>query len=147
MCDISLALVAASTALSSAGQIQQGQATSAAHKANATLFEQQARQEEQKALLDANTERFNFRRHIGSVRAAVGGSGASSANFSEVFNDDLLEAERDVAIIKQGGNNRAANLRTQSANERSRSRSARTAGFISAASTFVGGVSRARQLR
>ncbi len=144
MCMVALAL--AGTAVSAIGAIQQGKASAAAYKADAELKEQQAEQEEKAAAIDAATERLNFRRHAGAARASVGGSGASSANFSEVFNDDFITMEREVAIIKQGGNNRSANLRTQANASRSKASNAKTAGYISALAGVFSGASKAYSL-
>jgi len=138
-----LALAIAGAAFSAVGAIQQGNAQAAAHNANAKLFEQQATQEEQRAELEADREDRNFRRHQGSVIASIGGSGASLANFSEVLADDLQTNASEVAIIRQGGANRSANLRSQANNSRSQARSSRTAGFIGAGSALFSGISRA----
>lgn len=138
MCMMAMALIG--TAVQAVGAIQQGQAAASAAKANAKLYEQQAAQEKETAQIEINKERRNFRRHQGSTIASAGASG--SIGFSEVFNDDLAENEVNVGIIRQGGENRAANLKSQANNERAKAKSARTAGFINAASSVFSGVSR-----
>jgi homoserine kinase len=118
--------------------VYDGISSSQAHKANEQALRDQAERERRAALLEAEQEHKNFERHLGSLQAAIGGSGADVTTFSEVFYDDMISAEQNIRIILEGGENRAANLDAQAEIQGMQATSALVSGFLNAGSKVFG---------
>lgn len=142
---LTTALQVAGAGLSAFGAIQSGQAQAAGMEAQARLNERQSLIEQQSAAFDAQRERENAQRIMARQRAGYLASGvALEGSPTAVIEDTATEAALDIAAIQYGGNLRASNYQAQAGIDRMNARSARTAGFLSGATSLASGLARTR---
>lgn len=159
MCDLSLALGLLSSAIGAAGAIQQGQAQADAAEYNAKVQENNAKIAEFKArdaIVRGNEEQKKQRAHTAEIAGRQ--RAAMAANNIDVTYGSALDAAVDTAMlgeldaltIRSNSYREAYDHRVDATNERAgaelsrmEARNARTAGFLNAAGTLVGGFSNA----
>lgn len=158
MCDpvsITVALTVASTAIGAYGQIQQGQAINAQMKYEAKVGERNAKLSEasrEDARKRGEREQLNHWRRVsqmmGEQRAqfAAGGLDVNFGTPGEVVEDTALIGGEDSQILAEntkkemeGFDIEAANFRDSAKAARMRGKAAKTAGYLGAAGTILGG--------
>lgn len=155
-------VAAGSAVLGAASSLSSGQQQAAAGRYNAALAERSATIAEGNAFAaerDANAEAARLsdqnRRRLASVTAAQGAAGADIASGSplEVLADQLIEFRLDEEIVRwqgrlagRGYREQASGLRSQAALDRAGARQAQRAGYVTAATTLLGGLGRAASM-
>lgn len=148
-------LLAASTALSAVGTLQQGRAESQAlrynslvARNNAAVAEKNAADAWQQSSLDMQSQDLAAGQEIGQIIAEAMGSGLTggSINMREASARRLAARDR-VALRSQGANQqrewlqRAQDLRTDAAMGRASARNARTATMLNFGTSLISGAS------
>lgn len=135
-------LTIASTGLSAAGSIMQGNQQAAQAEAQAKALEQQARADQQASAFEQQQERRKQELAQSAARAQVGASGvAFSGSPATVLTANAGQGQLDIEAIQYGSQLRQNNLGTQASISRFQGKQAKTAGFINAASGLVSGIS------
>lgn len=153
---ITLAATAASTAMGVMGSIQQAKQQSAqakyqsaVAKQNQQLAEEQASAERREGYENMTEQRRKTAALISKQRAAAGASGAvvDFGSNLDVMEDTAAAGEMDALKMYQQGLNRAYGSEIQANNYASQAKaydaqasSARSAGWMNAASTAIGGI-------
>jgi hypothetical protein len=139
------------SALSGYGAIQSGKAENAASQYNATVNDMQARQSGEQAALKASEIARRSRQTQASGRASALANGfEQSGSVVDVLNQAARGDELDALTAIYDGSVQSTGLRNEAALNRSRGKSAKTAGYMSAASSLLSGASsvvKARQGR
>lgn len=129
-------------AIGAIGAIQSANATSAAAEYNAKVAKRNraaALDQTEAAMRD---KRLENSRQMGAIRAAYGSSGLQlDGSPLDVLEDTAVEQAYDVSKIKYKGRMQAAGYSEQAALFKLEAKSAKTAGYIGAASSIIGGVS------
>ena len=135
-------LTIASTLISAAGSIAQGQAANAAAQAQAQALEQQA-EAERKASGFEQAQTFRKQQlEMSAARASVGASGlAITGSPTEALIANVGQNQLDLQAIQFGSTIKQNNLRTQADISRMQGKQAKTASFINAGSSLISGVS------
>lgn len=158
MCElttIALVTMAAGTALSAAGSIQQGNAARAqasyqsqVERNNATIAERQAQDAEQRGRVEEQRQRIQNARLAGTQRTAFAGAGVDLGSGSplDVLMDTRQLGELDALTIRSNAAREAYGFRTQSSNLMAQSaltqragQNAQAAGAVGAGSTLLTG--------
>lgn len=135
-----VALAAGGAGLKAVGSLKAGKKQKRAADYNAQVSEQQAQQAEYQASVEEKRQRQLASKVIGSARAQVGASGiAASGSALDVLADSAAKAEQDALLIRYGGKVAATNLRNQAQQQRKEGKAAKTAGYVSAASSLLKG--------
>lgn len=152
-----IAAVAAG-AVGAVGAIQQANAASASAKYNAAVQENNAKTIERnrkialdQAESDASSKARENTRTLATIRANYGKSGLDMAGSAlDVLEDSAIEGAFDVSKIRYQGEVRALGYTDEAAAQRAgaelsrmNAKSQQTAGYIGAASSLIGGVSKA----
>lgn len=142
------------------GAIQAGNAQAAASEYNARVSERNQAVAEQNrqiavrtAEIDAEDKRRENRRQLGAIRAAYGSSGLEMAGSPlDVLEDSAIEMELDAQRIEYEGRMRSREGALQALGysedarlSRMQGKAAKTAGYIGAAGSLLGGVGRSLQ--
>lgn len=134
-------IVAAGAAVSAVGAIQQGRATSAASKYNATLQEQNAVASRAEARqLAEQQSRENYLR-LGSIHAAQAKSGgaANEGSVLDVLGDVAAQGELQKQQILYAGEVKAHDATNTAGLDRARARFATTSSYFQAGSDLLAG--------
>ena len=132
-----------SAAVGALGAIQQARSSAAASEFNAQVADNNAITAEQNAAADERQQRRTASREAASSRARIGAAGVSlEGSPLDVLEDQALEAELDALNLRYGGKLQASNYRSQAQLDRSRARSAKTQGFISAGTSLLNGAAK-----
>jgi hypothetical protein len=153
-------LTIASTAMSTVGAIQQGQAASANAQAqqnaanyNAQVAENNARSVREQANAKEETIRRNTRIEQGRARAGMSQSGLGmTGSLLDVYDQSALFSEMDALNTRYDGEMQARGLMGQAAQERyagsvaqMNGKAAVTSSYLNAGAAVLGGVSRYQQ--
>ncbi len=132
-----------SAAVGALGAVQEARASAAASEFNAKVADNNAIIAEQNAAAEERRHRRAADREAAGMRARIGAAGVTlEGSPLELLEDQALEAELDALNIRYGGRLQATNYRSQAQLDRSRARSARTQGFISAGTSLLEGAGR-----
>lgn len=136
-------LAAAGSVVSAVGAVSQGNAADAAGRYNAQLAQQNAVLSRKQAREEERRFRVDTSKRIGAMRAAYGATGVTmDGSPMDVLESSLYTSELDALTIREGGRASAAAYESEATLARLQGRSARRAGYISAASELLrGGVS------
>jgi len=136
--ELAAASAIASAAIGAVGSMYQGRAQASADTFNAQVAENNARSAREMARADLEQKAREQQKHFGAVRAAYGASGiAFDGSALDVFEDQLLDAELDKRMITYKGELRARGFEDEAKLRRMSAKSASTAGFIGALSSFA----------
>lgn len=144
---ISMALVAAGT--QAVGSIVQGNAQSAAAKANARI----ADQNRDIALQQAGAREDQVRRQslgvLGAQYAGIAESGVDpgSGSAARALAQSATNAEYDALVTRYEGRMQALGFEREASLERARGRNARNAGYLNAATSILAGAAQAYGMR
>lgn len=147
---ILLATAIGAGVLGAVGSIQKGNAAGKAADFDAALGEQNANLAEQQGAQDAQAIRIQSRKNIGGIHASIGASGltADSGSAMDVLQESAANGEMDALRAKHAGDLKAWSYRTGAEQSREAGDSARTTGYLGAASSILGaGASVASQLK
>ena len=148
----------AAGAIGAVGAIQSANAAKAASEYNAQVQENNAKIAERNRLMaldqtesEAGAKMRENRRTLATIRAQYGKSGLDmSGSALDVLEDSAVEGALDVANIRYQGNVRAMGYTDEAAAQRAgaelskmNAKAQSTAGYIGAASSLLGGISRA----
>lgn len=123
------------------GSLAQASAASAAAQYNAQIAANNATYARQKAAEDERRARVQGRKVLGGVRAGYGASGITvEASPQDVLEEGAAAAELDALTIRHAGEVQAVAFENESNLERFRAKTARTTGYLSAASSLLSGV-------
>lgn len=151
MAALPLILLAAGTAMSVVGAIQQGEQANAAAQSEANAADYNAKVGRARAVQANATAGLQEDLQRQKARAAIGEQIASSAGAGAGLNGDLLRqsvfnSESDALAIRYDGNLKAAGLNDQAgldtvsaANSRDRGSAAVTGSYINAAGSLLNG--------
>lgn len=155
MCDPVIGLTIASTLMSAAGQIQQGNAANAAAKynnqiaqMNAKISENQARDAIERGQKEEQKKRAEIAKISGAQTAAMAANGVDISFGSplDTLVDTAVQGELDALTIRSNTYReeydyrvRAANMRAGGQLELMKGSAAKTAGFMGAGSTILSG--------
>lgn len=134
-------ITAGTTALSIYSQVQQGNAAKAQQEILARQREKAANQAMVEAQAEAANERKKAKYLRSRAQAVAGKSGAdpSSPDISNIFTDIETEGEMNALNALASGDYLARGLRTGAAVARNEGRAARSAAYMSAATTALSG--------
>jgi hypothetical protein len=128
------------TAVSAFGQVAAGQAANASAQAQAKAYEQQAEAERRSAAYELAQTQRQQEQEQAAARAAIGASGVGFAGSpTEVLKANRGQQQLDLDAIRYGSQLKQNSLTTQADISRMEGRNARTASFINATSTVIGG--------
>lgn len=148
------ALIIASTAMQALGAIQQGNAQAASYKSqqaaanyNASIMDQNARIERDQANQREEAQRREARQVLGAQRAAFSQAGVGlGGSAADVMAQSAANAELDALTLRYEGEMKARGLMASAEGERYQGQvagmnasSARTAGYMNAAGSILGG--------
>jgi hypothetical protein len=137
---ITLALVAAGTAVSAIGAIQQGQSQASASKYNAAVAEQNAGAAKQQAEAAAMIQQEQAKKAMGSTVAAYGASGVSMEGTPlDVLANSASVAERDRQNIMYKGKLQAAGYQSQADLDRRSATNSLNQGYMKATGILLSG--------
>lgn len=161
MCDPVTGLIVASTLLSAAGSVQQGNAAAAAGRYNQQISEMNAKIADNKArdaIERGKIAEQQKRREVAAVagrqQAAMAANGVDISFGSplDVLADTAIQGELDALTIRSNTYREEYDYRVQGANQRAQGSLARmqgdaakTGGLISAGATILGGASKVAQ--
>lgn len=131
------------------GSIQQGNAGKAAADANARIAGQNRDIALQQAGAREDASRRRSRQILGAQYAGAAESGIdpNSGSAARVLQDDATAAELDAMNIRYEGLMQAHGYEREQAMERARGKQARTAGYLGAATSILGGAAKAYGMR
>lgn len=136
-------LMVASSVMSAAGSIQQGNSAKAAAEYNARVAENNAITARQQAAAQEEQHRRLARRQLGQMRAAYGASGVTMEGSPlDILAQSAKDAELDALNIRYGGELKAQGLESEAVLERYRGKSAQRAGYMGAATGLLSGASK-----
>jgi len=131
---------AASSALSAAGAIYEGQAAYKAGVYNAGVLRLKAAQIRTQAQAEEQQLLKNARKTVGDMRANYGASGLTMEGSPlDIMEESIKAANTDAYNIKYKGEMEARNAEFQAKLAQFRGESARTASYFQAASSLIGG--------
>ena len=132
---------AAGQVLSAVSAVQQGKAAQSQANLQASILQQQAESDRQKAAADEADFRKRQSRVLAARRAALGASGVEPASGSPllVSEDFAAETELGALRVRAGGELRATRAEQQAVLQRFKGRQARSAGFARGGSLLVSG--------
>ena len=132
-------LLAAGTAVSTFGAIQQGQATKASSRFQAAVQQQQAERERLEAAQREDDFRRARSRDQGTRRAGFGATGVEPGEGSPLITseDFAAEAELQALRLRAGGELRATRLEQAAALNRFQGSAANRAGFVRGGSLLI----------
>jgi hypothetical protein len=149
------AVAVGGAAVGAFGQVYAGQAASNAANYNAAIQMQNAAQADRKAeiasqagMADQNIQQLKNRAEHGSIKANQGASGVgiNSGSFQDVEDSTLRLGEMDSLSIRSRATREAygyqvegIDFRNKAALERQEAKNAKTASYIAAGSTLLGG--------
>jgi hypothetical protein len=158
MCELTMILTAASTAMSVMGSMQQGKAAEANAKYqaqvsanNATLAQQQAADATARGKVEEQSHRRRVAQTMGAQRANIAGSGfeIGDTTSQDILGDTASFGEIDAFAIRDNAAREAWGYEVQSSNytndaqlQRARGEQARSASYWSAAGDLLGGASK-----
>jgi len=136
------ALLAASVGMSAVGSIQQGNAQKSAHDYNAAMANRAAAEKRQAAEYNANRQKESDQKLMGTMRARMGANGmdAGSGSALTLLTTTAAEADRDYRQILRNGALEAGALEGEAGLQGLYGSSAKTAGYLNAAGTLMGGL-------
>jgi hypothetical protein len=137
-------LLLAATAVTAAGQILGGIQAKQTADYNEAVAKQEAEFQKKRTTQQLAFQRQEVERIIGKAKVVGGGSGiAGGTGISEtILKETLTEAEIDRQLIRTQGSINVWRARTQARLSSQEGDYYRTAGFINAGSTILGGLSR-----
>lgn len=143
------AMLAIGTATKAVGSIVQGNAASAASKANAKIADQNATIVGQQASAREDQQRRRSAMELGRQAAAFAQSGVdpTSGSAMRVAADSAAQAELDALNLRYEGQMQAFGYTREAAIERQRARYARNAGYFGAVTSILGGGAQAYGMR
>lgn len=157
MCDVTLAITAATTMLSAAGAIQQGQAQAGASRHNAKVADMNARISQRRAKdalergkLEEQRKRHEIAQLHGRQVAAMAANGVDIGFGSplDLIVDTAQLGEIDALTIRRNAANENYDYRVQAVNgtaeaelSRKNASAAETGGYLQGFSTILGGAS------
>lgn len=132
-------ILAAGAAMSAIGSIQQGESQAKAANYNAAVEEQNAKNALQVANANEEAQRRKSAGDLGRMRASLAENGLSltEGTGADLYTQSDKNAEMDALNIRYGGTVQNVNSRNQAQLFRMNASSARTAGYIGAASAFL----------
>lgn len=138
-------MMAVGAAISAVSQISQAQQAKNAANYNAQIASQQATASRQVAAANAERQRRNAERQLGSMQAGYSASGVSSSEGSalDILSQSARDAELDYQNIIYGGETQALGYENTARLERSRAANAMSSGYLSAAGTLATGAGKA----
>lgn len=155
MCDPVTGLMVASTLLSAAGAVQQGNAAAAAGKynnqiaqMNAQISEKRAKDALERGRIEEQKKRAEVAKVAGAQQAAMAANGVDLTFGSplDTIVDTAVLGELDALTIRSNAYREEYDYKVQAMNQRAqgqlelmKGKSAQTAGYISAGSTILGG--------
>lgn len=143
MAALPVVLLAASTAVSAIGAIQQGNAQAAANRYNAQVAEQNSVAAQQQAEASAAIQREQSRKAIGATVAGYGASGFTADGTPlDILANSASTAERDRQNILYKGKLQAAGYESQAELDRASASNAESQGYMSAAGILTRGGSK-----
>lgn len=160
--EILIAASAASTAVSTLGALQQGQAQKAAYQAqaqaqdyNAIVAENNARAAREQANAREEAQRRKFGALQGQAIAGIAQSGTGfDGSNADILKQNAIANELDALTIRYEGQNQASGLmaqaeldRMQSGAARMNARSAVTGSYFNAGANLLGGIARTQYYR
>lgn len=161
MCDPVTGLVIASTLLSAAGSIQQGNAANAAGKynnqvaqMNAAISEKRAFDAVERGKIAEQQKRREVAAISGKQQAAMAANGVDITFGSplDTLVDTAIQGELDALTIRSNAYREEYDYRVQASNQRAQGelqrmqgKAAKTAGYIGAGSTILGGSAKVAQ--
>ena len=131
------------TAVSAYGSIYQANAQAAGLKSQAAWQERQAQVEQMKTSYAIGQKRRQTAQALGTQTLQFAGSGidVSAGGTPDVVANATVEAsEMDIQARRFAGDEEVSRLAFEAANARSQAGAVKTAGFIGAASTAIGGI-------
>lgn len=133
-----IALAAASAAITAIDTIGQGQAANRTARYQATLMEQRAARERQRARLEADAVRNREARRRASLRARTAGSGITLEGSPLAVTSDLAaDAELQALRTAEAGAFAADQTEAEARLRRAQGRNARRSAFHKAGSTLL----------
>lgn len=137
--EIAIALAAASTVVSAAGAVQQGQASRKIANYQAAVAENNAVAARQEAELQERQHREKARQALSAQRARAAKGGALAEEGSPLlFNLDASEgSEIDALNIRRHGEMQATELRSRAALSRYEGRMAQRSAYVKAGSSLL----------
>lgn len=142
------AITIASTAVSAAGSVMQGNQANAAAQVQAQAMDQQRQAEQQTAAFEMAQEQRKQELQRSASRAAIGASGVGfQGSPTAVLTANAAQGQLDLEAIRYGSQLRQNTLSTQADLTRMQGKQARTAGFINAAGSVLGGASKLQERR
>lgn len=155
MCDLTLALALAGTAVTAVGQVQQAQATASANRyqaqvqeMNATLAERRAKDAIERGAAEEQRKRQEVQRILGAQRAGMAANGVDLTFGSplDVLTDTAVLGELDALTIRSNAYRESYDHRVDAVNQRAgatmsrmAASSASTGGYLAAAGTVLTG--------
>ena len=144
MSGVEAAVIAVSVAAAAAQAYsiyQTGQSQAAAARYNRQVAQNQATLARQQAALEEETTREKQRRFMAAQRAAFGAAGVTEEGSPLlVMADTARQAERDLQLIRYGGEVSAAGFEAQAGLQRFYARQAERTGAIGAGVSLLGNV-------
>lgn len=163
MCDLVTALMVGSTVISGAGAIQQGNAAEASGRynaqvatMNAKIADQNARDALERGKIEEQQKRQEIAMLTGRQRAAMAANGVDITYGSplDTIVDTAMLGEIDALTIRSNAAREAYGYKVNAANSRAdatlslaNGKSAKTAGYLSAGGTILGGAGDAYKYR
>lgn len=134
-------IAAASTVLGVAGTIQQGSNQQKLLDYQATQRDEEAKAAQAEAQRESLIERRKAKNLMSRARAVAGASGAGSSDptVTNILTDIETQGEVNALNALHSGNAQARGLRSGAAMARNEASAARTASYMDAASTGLGG--------
>lgn len=159
MCELTTIFAIGSTLLGAAGAIQQGQAAADAAEYNAKVGEMNAKLSERRArdaiergAAEEQRKRMEVQKIMGDQRVAAAANGVDLSFGSplDTIMDTAMLGELDALTIRSNTYREAHDRKVDAANQRAgaelnrmEGRAAKTAGYLSAAGTILGGAGKA----
>lgn len=156
MCDLGIALTLISTVIGAAGQVQQAQAQAQAAEynakvadMNATLSERRAKDAIERGAVEEQKKRLEVQRLLGTQTAAMAANGVDLTFGSplDILVDTAVLGELDALTIRTNFAREAYDRKVDAVNQRAgatlnrmEAENARTAGYLNAAGTVLGGI-------
>lgn len=138
MAAAAMALQAVGGIVEAGGHIYEGNAAGAAADYNAAASRQKAAQAEQQAAEEERRARIQSRKQIGESRAAVGASGVQlEGSPLDAIEESAMNAELDALTIRHQGQVKKQGFLADAQLSEFEGKTARTAGYIRAASSVL----------
>lgn len=141
-CDpVTIALVA-STAISAVGAISSGNAAKSQADYQAKVAENNAITVGQQTAANVEAQDRDRRLRRGANFASAGASGVGIDSFGDILQQNAALEQLDILTIQSEGLLQQQNFESEASLAKARGKSARTAGYIGAASSILGGASK-----